>query len=215
MGDVLGRPDPAPVTYARGVERELLVTGIGGQGIQLAASVMARAALAEGREVQLFGSYGGMMRGGATEATLVVADGPVEAPPTVGSAWSAIVMHHDFSRPTFARLAPGSVVFVNSTVFEGSFDRGPYVVVDVPATDLAVGLGNIMTASMVMLGAYSAVTALAGLDSLVEAVAGALPPYRAQHARLNQDALRAGYEAAPAVRVHAWVPEGAGEMVVA
>ena len=29
----------------------------------------------------MFGSYGGMMRGGNTEATLVFADGPIEAPP--------------------------------------------------------------------------------------------------------------------------------------
>ena len=58
--------------------------GSAGRAIQLAALVIARAALAEGREVQLFGSYGGMMRGGNTEATLVVADGPVESPPTVG-----------------------------------------------------------------------------------------------------------------------------------
>ena len=176
------------------MERELLVTGIGGQGVQLAALVIARAALAEGREVQLFGSYGGMMRGGNTEATLVVADGSVESPPTVTSAWSAIVMHHDYSKDTFSRLQPGSVLMLNSSVFERSFDRDPYVVVDIPATDLAVELGNIMTASMVMVGAYSAVT-------------GALPAYRAQHAALNQDALRAGYEAAPDVRVEAW--EGA------
>ena len=58
------------------MERELVMTGIGGQGIQLAAQVLARAALSEGRQVQLFGSYGGMMRGGNTEATVVVADGP-------------------------------------------------------------------------------------------------------------------------------------------
>ena len=186
------------------MERELLVTGIGGQGVQLAASVIARAALAEGREVQLFGSYGGMMRGGNTEATLVVADGPVEAPPTVGSAWSAIVMHHDYSGPTFARLRPGSVVMVNSTVYEGSFDRDPYVVVDVPATDLAVELGNIMTASMVMTGAYAAVTGLVTLDALVDAVSDALPSYRVKHVGLNQDALRAGYDAAPDVHVDAW-----------
>ncbi|MEX1008061.1 MAG: 2-oxoacid:acceptor oxidoreductase family protein [Acidimicrobiia bacterium] len=186
------------------MERELLVTGIGGQGIQLAALVIARAALVEGREVQLFGSYGGMMRGGNTEATLVVADGPVEAPPTVGSAWSAIVMHHDYSEPTFERLRPNSVVMVNSTVFEGSFDRDPYVVVDVPATDLALGLGNIMTASMVMTGAYAAVTGLVALHALVDAVQGALPSYRVRHAGLNQDALRAGYDAAPDVRVDAW-----------
>ena len=76
------------------VEREVLLTGIGGQGIQLAAQVLAEAALEEGRDVQLFGAYGGMMRGGSTEATLVVSDGPVQAPPTVGSAWAALVLHH-------------------------------------------------------------------------------------------------------------------------
>jgi 2-oxoglutarate ferredoxin oxidoreductase subunit gamma len=92
-------------------------------------------------------------------------------------------------------------------VFERAFGRDPYVVVDIPATDIAVELGNIMTASMVMVGAYSAVTGLAGIDSLVDAVTAALPAYRAQHAALNQDALRAGYEAAPSVRVDAW--EGA------
>ena len=45
-------------------ERELLLTGIGGQGVQLAAQFVARAAVYDRREVMLFGSYGGMMRGG-------------------------------------------------------------------------------------------------------------------------------------------------------
>jgi Pyruvate/2-oxoacid:ferredoxin oxidoreductase gamma subunit len=31
------------------MERELLLTGIGGQGVQLAAQVLARAAIADGR----------------------------------------------------------------------------------------------------------------------------------------------------------------------
>ncbi len=105
------------------MERELVLTGIGGQGVQLAAQVLARAAIAEGRSAQMFGSYGGMMRGGNTEATLVIADGAIGAPPTVADTWSAIFMHHDFSEPTRAKLRPGSLVLVNTTVFEGSFDR--------------------------------------------------------------------------------------------
>ena len=78
------------------MERTLLMTGIGGQGIQLAARVLAEAAMSEGRHVQLFGSYGGMMRGGNTDATIVVGDRPIESPPTVTDAWSAIVVHHDY-----------------------------------------------------------------------------------------------------------------------
>ena len=57
----------------------------------------------------MFGSYGGMMRGGNTEATLVIADGAIERAarrsPTPGRP---IFMHHDFSEPTRAKLRPGA-----------------------------------------------------------------------------------------------------------
>ena len=186
------------------MERELVLTGIGGQGIQLAAQVLARAAIAEGRSVQMFGSYGGMMRGGNTEATVVLADGAVEAPPTIAETWSAIFMHHDFSEPTRAKLRPGSLVLVNTTVFEGSFDDDASIVVEIAATDLAVDLGNIMTASMVMLGAYVAATDIVSLDALDAAVAESLPSYRTQHVALNVAALRAGFEVAPRALAPAW-----------
>jgi 2-oxoacid:acceptor oxidoreductase gamma subunit (pyruvate/2-ketoisovalerate family) len=186
------------------MERELLLTGIGGQGIQLAAQVLARAAIAEGREVQMFGSYGGMMRGGNTEATVVVADRGIEAPPTVADTWSAIFMHHDFSEPTRAKLRPGSLVLVNTTVFEGSFDTDAYRVVEVAATDIAVDLGNIMTASMVMLGAYVAATDIVALDTVDAAIAASLPAYRSQHVARNVDAVRAGFDVAPRSLAPAW-----------
>jgi len=177
-------------------ERELVLSGIGGQGIQLAAQVVARAAIAEGREVQLFGSYGGMMRGGNTEATVVVGDEPVEAPPTIGSTWSAILMHHDYVEPTLARLRPGSIVLRNSTVYEGDVTVEGIEVVDVPATELAVGVGNIMAATMVMTGAYARRTGLVAMASLEAAVAESLPSYRAKHVDLNVRALHIGWEAA-------------------
>jgi Pyruvate/2-oxoacid:ferredoxin oxidoreductase gamma subunit len=189
------------------MERELLMTGIGGQGVQLAATVVAKAALAEGREVQLFGNYGGMMRGGNTEANLVVADAPIIAPPTVGEAWSGVLMHHDYSEPTRSRLRRGSIVLVNSTVYEGDVDRDAWTVVDVPATDLAVDLGNVMTASMIMTGAYAALTGLVGLDALCAAVGDALPPYRAKHIELNQQALRVGFDHVAAPITDAWTAD--------
>jgi 2-oxoacid:acceptor oxidoreductase gamma subunit (pyruvate/2-ketoisovalerate family) len=186
------------------VERELLLTGIGGQGIQLAAQVLARAAITEGRQVQMFGSYGGMMRGGNTEATVVIAEGAIEAPPTVADTWSAIFMHHDFSEPTRAKLRPGSLVLVNTTVFEGSFDADAYRVVEVAATDIAVDLGNIMTASMVMLGAYVAATDMVSLDAVDAAIAASLPAYRSQHVARNVEAVKAGFDVAPRALAPAW-----------
>ncbi len=190
-------------------ERELLLTGIGGQGVQLAAQLVARAAVLDGREVMLFGSYGGMMRGGNTDATIVVGDGPVLAPPTVPSAWASIVMHHDYWGFVRDRLRPGSVVLVNTTVFRGDLERDGLHVVDLAATDLAVDVGNIMAATVVMVGALAALSGLVSLDSLIAAVPEALPPYRTKHIAVNQDALRAGFAAVTPGTVPAWATEGA------
>lgn len=188
-------------------EREVLLSGIGGQGVQLAAQILARAAMAEGRDVQMFGSYGGMMRGGNTEATVIVADGPVEAPPTVSEAWSAMVMHHEHFPSTEARLRRGAVVVLNTSVFEGVIDRGRYRVVDVAATEMAMSEGQVMAASMVLLGAYAAATGLVGLASMQRAVAESLPPYRARHVEVNVAALRAGHASVGGPVEDAWKTE--------
>jgi Pyruvate/2-oxoacid:ferredoxin oxidoreductase gamma subunit len=189
------------------MDRELLMTGIGGQGIQLAAQVLARAALADGRSVQMFGSYGGMMRGGRTDATIVVADSAVEAPPTVHDAWSAIVMHAAYAAPILAAVRPGGIVFVPSDVQDVPLDRDQYTVVEVAASELAEGVGNRMASAMVMIGAYAAATDLVTLPSLCDSVAESLPPYRRQLAEVNVTALRAGFDSAPRAIAPAWEPE--------
>ncbi len=189
------------------MERELLVTGIGGQGVQLAARVIATAAIAEGRSVQLFGSYGGMMRGGNTDATIVVSDGPVEAPPTVGHAWSAIVMHDQFAGPIYAKLNDGSIVVVNSDVCSSRPDPARSTVVELHANEIADGIGNRLAASMVLVGAYAAATGLVALDTLAAAISESLPSYRQKTVEVNVAAVRAGYETAPRDLAAAWPSE--------
>ena len=61
------------------MEREVVFTGIGGQGIQLVAKVLAQAAAVEGKHAMLFGIYGGAMRGSPSESTLVIGDEEIQA----------------------------------------------------------------------------------------------------------------------------------------
>ncbi len=49
------------------MERAVVMTGIGGQGIQLLAKVLAHAAMREQREVMTFGIFKGTIRGGSSE----------------------------------------------------------------------------------------------------------------------------------------------------
>ncbi len=197
------------------MERELLMSGIGGQGVQLAAQLLARAAIRAGRHVQLFGSYGGMMRGGNTDATLILGDEPIQAPPMVGSAWSVVLMHHEFAAPTLARLREGSVLVLNTSVVDrsvadGSSAAGSLTLLPLPASELANDLGAPAAATMVALGAYVAATSIVALDDLVAALPDTLPSYRRQHIAINEQALATGAAAAAdsGVSVPAW-PAGA------
>jgi Pyruvate/2-oxoacid:ferredoxin oxidoreductase gamma subunit len=186
------------------MERELILTGIGGQGVQLAAQVLARAAVLEERHVMMLGTYGGSMRGGNTDSMLVVADAPIGAPPIISRAWAALAMHHQFWGPVRARLRPGAVVVVNSPLFEGELDRQAHRVFEVPATTRAAELGSAMAAAMVLIGAFARLTGLVGPASLVAAMRESVPSYRRQHVALNEQALQAGFDIAPAAAAPAW-----------
>jgi len=180
-----------------------LITGIGGQGVQLAAQVLARAAALEGRNVMLLGLYGGMMRGGNTDSTVVVGDGPIEAPPVVPKAWSAIAMHDDYWAPLEPKLRPDGLVLVNDTTFEVQV-TAPVTFIRLPATTVATDLGNPLGGSMVMLGAYAGVTGIVEQASLIEAMRQSIPSYRTQHIESNERALLAGWDLLPANEHPAW-----------
>ncbi len=185
------------------LEREVLITGIGGQGVQLAAQVLARAATIERREVMYLGLYGGMMRGGNTDSTVIVADGPIASPPVVSRAWAAIAMHDDYWPPVEAKLRPGSLVLVNDTTFNVGI-RGDVVVHHVPATTVAADLGNPLGGALVMLGAFCATTSLVGVEALVAGMRASIPPYRTQHIEANARVIQAGWELLPANEHPAW-----------
>jgi 2-oxoglutarate ferredoxin oxidoreductase subunit gamma len=185
-------------------EREVLFTGVGGQGVQIASKALAMAAVAEGFEVLLLPRYGGGMRGGMTNASLTVGVGALRALPVITSAWSAFVMDPAFWETVRPNLACGAVVVVNSTVFGLPVDVAQARVFRVPAKDMAVEMGNPMSAGFVMLGAFVAVTGLVGVESAVGAMHQLVPPYRTQHLEANERAIRAGAAAVPAGAAPAW-----------
>ena len=186
------------------MEREILLTGIGGQGVQLAAQVIARAALREGRHVMTLGTYGGTMRGGNTDSTLIVADRPISSPPIVSRSWAGLGAHPRYWEPIREKLRAGGIAVWNADLFGESADAGAARALPVRATALASAVGSPQAAALVLVGALAGATKLVGLDALVAAMEEALPPYRREHAAKNAAALRAGFESAPASLADAW-----------
>ncbi|MBM3147457.1 MAG: 2-oxoacid:acceptor oxidoreductase family protein, partial [Actinobacteria bacterium] len=63
-----------------GPRQEYRLSGSGGQGLQLAAVILAEAATAIGKEVVQTQSYGPEARGGASRSEVIISDWPIDFP---------------------------------------------------------------------------------------------------------------------------------------
>jgi len=191
------------------MEREILLTGIGGQGVQLAATILARAATRDGRAVMTLGTYGGSMRGGNTDSTVLVADRAISSPPIVSKSWSAIGAHPRYWPAVRAKLRADSVAVWNAELFDPDVEIGAALRVPVAATRIATEIGSPLAASLVLLGALVGATGVVSLDAALAAMEESVPAYRREHVAKNAAALRAGVAAAPAGVAPAWPHEAA------
>ena len=170
---------------------EVIITGIGGQGIQLMAKTLALAATRTGLHAMLASDFGGEMRGGPSQASVVVDDEQLRSLPILPAARSAVVMHHKHSAFALDRLVPGGLAVVNSSVADPAA-IGDAEVVAIPAVDIARAADAPNAAGFVMLGAYVTLRQLVGVAALGDAMRELVPPYRAQHVAANLRALDAG-----------------------
>jgi len=200
------------------MEREVMWTGIGGQGVQLAATILAQAAMLEGLEVMSLGTYGGTMRGGNTDATVVIANRVITSPPIVPRTWAAVVAHPRFFDPIRPKLRRDGIVVVNAEILDAplfastkdsSTDLPTGQLLALYATTLARQVDAPNAAALVLLAGFAQATGIVSQEALAEALASSLPSYRAQFLESNRRALAAGAAAVPALSWPAWSKEAA------
>src|SRR6478735_1491756 len=176
--------------------RDVIFTGIGGQGVQLCSKVLANAAVAAGRHVMLSSYFGGEMRGGRTEATVITRDQPVDLPPIVPRLDALIVLHPAFLADALPRLVAAPLIVADAWAWTDPSDPPPPArVVPVPAREIAADLGAPVAAGLALVGAFAALTGVADDDALAAATRHLVPPHRAAALEANLAALAAGAEA--------------------
>lgn len=140
------------------MEINLCAAGFGGQGIMTLGKLLAQAACAsEGRCVTFFPSYGAEQRGGTANCYVVLSDEFIGAP-LVDAPDDLIVMNEASLDKFLPRLRSGGRLFVNSSIVKKLPARQDVRTVYVPATELALQLGNAKVLNVIMLGAYIGAT---------------------------------------------------------
>jgi 2-oxoglutarate ferredoxin oxidoreductase subunit gamma len=170
-----------------------LFAGFGGQGVLSMGLNLAQAGMRDGKYVTYLPSYGAEMRGGTANCTVAVSSEEIASP--VASAPMYIVVMNQPSLVRFQnRIQSGGIFFINSSLIKAeTIMRGDVEVVSIPANEVAEKLGNIRSANMVMLGAFTKKSNLVKLESLIEGLAAALKNNQKLVA-INKEALNAGYE---------------------
>jgi 2-oxoglutarate ferredoxin oxidoreductase subunit gamma len=177
------------------VEQEVILCGTGGQGIQLVGKTLALAATMAGRYAMLAADYGGEMRGGPSQASVVIGDAPLRSLPILASSAAAVLMHHKFSTFARERLRPDGLLLLNTSIIVPEETAHQGRVAGLPVTAIARDMGAPQSAGFVMLGAYIALTGVVEAEEAEAAMRRLLPPYRAQHGDANARAIAAGITA--------------------
>ncbi|MDP8234428.1 MAG: 2-oxoacid:acceptor oxidoreductase family protein [Candidatus Saelkia tenebricola] len=171
-------------------EVKILISGAGGQGVLLMGKILSQSFLLEEKQVTWFPSYGAEVRGGTCKC-MVVASSQEIASPYVTCPDYLIVMNE----PSYIKYAPAvdskGVLFYNQSLLKENVLDAGIKNVSIPVTEMALKIGDIRCANMVMLGCFINYTKIVKVETVEEVL-----PIVIRHKETlgsNIEALKQGY----------------------
>ncbi len=170
---------------------KITCAGYGGQGVVLAGSLIANAAMEQGLHTCGMVSYGVEMRGGTANSTAIISDKPIGSPVVVNPS-TAIIMN----QPSLERFEPliqkKGLIILNTSECRVSPARKDLNKIGIEATRLAEQLGNKKVANLILVGAYIGSRNILNIKSAFQALPIVLKG-KEQLIGLNRKALEIGY----------------------
>ena len=170
---------------------QFLFSGFGGQGILFAGKFLAYKGLMDEKQVSWLPSYGPEMRGGTASCGVIISDEPVGSP-IVARPDVLVAMNLPSLDKYESAVAPGGMIFADSTLIERKVQRDDVKVFYVPATKLANDNGTPTLANMVLMGKILKELNDFGEDSLRAALGKVISAKRADMLEVNLHAMQIG-----------------------
>ncbi|MDY6857340.1 MAG: 2-oxoacid:acceptor oxidoreductase family protein [Thermodesulfobacteriota bacterium] len=175
---------------------EICLSGSGGQGIILAALVLAEAAgIFERREVCQSQSYGPEARGGTSKADVIISDEPIDYPKVIQPDL-LLSMNQEACDTYFQYLKPEGLLVIDSSLVDQIPTKR---VVAIPFTQIARKvLRKEGAANMVALGALGVLSQIISPKSLEGALMKRAPK---GSEKINRKALHTGIKEAQRINI--------------
>jgi 2-oxoglutarate ferredoxin oxidoreductase subunit gamma len=170
---------------------EILIGGVGGQGVVLSGILLGTAAtLFEAKKAVQTQSYSSELRGGSARAEVIISEEPISDPQVrrpdilIALAEEAIPRYVD-------RIRSKGLLVIDSDLVKGA-KTGDYEILSIPATSIAdKEMGNIVVANLIILGALIKKTGLLSVEAMEKAIEVSVPK---KATALNLKAFKRGLE---------------------
>ena len=177
---------------------EIRLSGSGGQGIIMAAIILAEAAgVYDEKYVCQSQSYGPEARGGTSKAEVIISNQTIDYPKAIKPDL-LLTMNQEACNTYFPDLKSDGLLVVDSTL---AHQIPTNRVAAIPFTRIArKEIGKEMVANMVALGAVGVLSQIISLKNLEQALMARVPKGTEE---INRKALHAGIEAAKRIDLKA------------
>lgn len=174
---------------------ELISSGFGGQGALTIGKFLAKAGMAEGKNVSWLPSYGPEMRGGTANVSVVISDKPVASPlVTFPNILVAL------NQPSIDKFAPdvteGGLIIVNSDMCPNKVTRTDVDVIYAPMNAIANEIGSAKVLNMIAIGMIIGKTGLVKYETLENDLTAFLAKKNPALLEANLKAIKKGMELA-------------------
>lgn len=170
---------------------EILIGGVGGQGVVLSGILLGTAAsLYDGKQAVQTQSYSSELRGGSARAEVIISEERV-TDPEVRRPDILILMAEDAVGRYLNKIKSKGLLVFDADLVKG-VTSGDYDILALPATSIAdKEMGNIIVANLIILGALIKKTKLLSVESMEKAIETSVPK---KAKALNLKAFRRGLE---------------------
>ncbi|MGM0435572.1 MAG: 2-oxoacid:acceptor oxidoreductase family protein [Bacillota bacterium] len=169
----------------------LVIAGFGGQGVMLMGQILSQAATDEGLETVWIPSYGPESRGGTANCFVTISKSPINAP-VVTESDTLIAMNQPSLEKFEKKVKKDGRILVNASLVSDHEYRDDLDVMKIPVNDIALELGNLKVANMIMLGAYIGASGVFKPEALEKVFKQKFTGKKAALLDLNKKALLRG-----------------------
>jgi len=148
---------------------EIRIGGSGGQGVVLAAQILGKAAVLDGKNVLQTQAYGAEARGSLAKSEVIISDSKIGFP-AVRKCDVLVAMNQEALNALLKDLKETGTLIVDST-YVTTMPETKAKVYKIPITETAKKtFGEAMYANMVMLGAFMKITSLVSPQAMEKTI---------------------------------------------